>query len=61
MLDEYGQITKLLMVVDSLRKPVAFGRTLVSVVGMLSWQVLPAVVDQAWLVAAAASGAEARP
>ena len=36
-----GQMTKLLLVVDSLRAPVALGRNLVSVVGMLNWQAEP--------------------
>jgi hypothetical protein len=58
---ENGQITKLLVVVDSLRAPVALGRNLVSVVGMLSWQ-LPPVVTEYWLtVAALAIGAAAMP
>ena len=39
---ETGQMTKLLVVADSLRNPVAFGRTPVFKVGMLSWQTEPA-------------------
>ena len=35
------QITKLPVVLDSLRKPDALDRTPVSVVGMLSWQDAP--------------------
>ena len=58
---ENGQITKLLVVVDSLRAPVALGRNLVSVVGMLSWQ-LPPVITPYWeVVAAWAAGAAANP
>ena len=54
--DGIGQITKLLTVVDSLRKPVALGRTPVLVVGMLSWQAPPPTADQAARVAALAVG-----
>ena len=39
------QITKLLVVVDSLRNPEALGRTPVAVVGMLSWQAAPLAVS----------------
>ena len=51
-----GQITKLPVVLDSLRKPVAFGRTPVFVVGMLSWQVAPGTTMVCRASAAVAAG-----
>ena len=56
-----GQMTKLLVVVDSLRAPIALGRSWVSVVGMLSWHSAPVEMDVPEAVAAREEGAVAKP
>src|SRR5580765_511423 len=58
---ENGQMTKLPTVVDSLRNPVALGRTPVLVVGMLSWHALPGVTTFAPTAVASAAGVATRP